>query len=239
MKYFVIRGSSDTKILGHYPQIKEIKHNCHVWDEPKFIEHHELVKIDFEPITSNAILYSNTNLTDLISGGGMGFTRKLLVSAKLKKLLMNQNNTNLQFFESPLIQNNQYIYNYFVLNVTEASLNYIDFKNSEIYLMDGLFDDIKKLNIDNYDEFLKEINFVEDTGWPLNLRIKKFEIIPNALDFFALKHVEGGVNYLVSDKLKQEIEEAECIGIEFQPSELSYNEWITPGGEREKVYGKM
>ena len=146
MKYFIIRGSSDTKILGHYPQIKGIKHNCHVWDEPKFIEHHELVKIDFEPITSNAILYSNTNLTDLVSGGGMGFTRKLLVSAKLKKLLMNQNKTNLQFFESPLIQNNQYIYNYFVLNVTEASLNYIDFKNSEIYLMDGLFDDIKKLN---------------------------------------------------------------------------------------------
>jgi len=239
MSYYVIRESSDTKKLGHYPQIKEIKHNCHVWDEPRFIEHHELVEIDFEPIISNAVLYSKTNLTDLISGGGMGFTKKLLVSEKLKKLLMNQSKIKLQFFESPLIQNSQYIYKYFILNVTNANMEYIDFKNSEIYLMDGLFDDIKRLNINNYDEFLKEIDFVEDTGWPLNLRIKKFEITENSSDFFALKYVEGGIMYVVSERLKQAIENAGCTGIEFQPSELNYNEWTAPGGEREKVYGKI
>ena len=54
-------------------------------------------------------------------------------------------------------------------------------------------------------------------------------------DFFLLKN---GVKYIVSEKLKQEIEDAGCTGIEFQPVEMSYNEWIAPGGEREKVYGK-
>ena len=54
-----------------------------------------------------------------------------------------------------------------------------------------------------------------------------------------LKYVNGGIGYYVSEKLKQEIEDAGCTGIEFQPVELSYNEWTAPGGEREKVYGKI
>ena len=57
-------------------------------------------------------------------------------------------------------------------------------------------------------------------------------------DFFVLNYIDGGIKYLVSEKLKQEIEEAGCTGIEFQPSELSYSEWTAPGGERERVYGK-
>ena len=56
-------------------------------------------------------------------------------------------------------------------------------------------------------------------------------------DFFVLRHVEGGVQYIVSEKLKNEIEDAGRTGIEFQPVELSYTEWLQ-GREREKIYGK-
>ncbi len=42
--------------------------------------------------------------------------------------------------------------------------------------------------------------------------------------------------FFVSEKLKQEIEQAGCTGIEFQPSHLSLNEWFH--NEREKIYGK-
>ena len=50
-----------------------------------------------------------------------------------------------------------------------------------------------------------------------------------------LNYVFGG-KYFISEKLKQEIEDAGCTGIEFQPSYLSLNEWLH--SEREKVYGK-
>ncbi|MDP5201333.1 hypothetical protein [Flavobacterium sp. DG2-3] len=41
--------------------------------------------------------------------------------------------------------------------------------------------------------------------------------------------------YYISEKLKKEIDDAGCIGIEFQPAELSSFEWIH-GGERDKIY---
>jgi hypothetical protein len=61
----------------------------------------------------------------------------------------------------------------------------------------------------------------------LNADVKK--------DFFFIKTAG---QYIVSEKLKQEIEDAGCTGIEFQPIELSFNEWTILGGEREKIYGK-
>ena len=67
--------------------------------------------------------------------------------------------------------------------------------------------------------------------------IEKAELLENSIevDFFSLKHLIGG-NFYVSEKLKQEIEVAGCTGIEFQPIELSYNEWVVSGGKREKIY---
>ena len=70
------------------------------------------------------------------------------------------------------------------------------------------------------------------------LIIEKLKLLPNAIeDFFMLRHVEGGVKYVVSEKLRKEIEDAGRTGIEFQPVELSSAEWLQ-GGEREKIYGK-
>ena len=119
MKYFSINCSLNPKVLGHYPQVKDIKYNCHVWDEPSFIEHFHFSKIDFEPITANAVLFPSSKLTDLISIDGMGFTKKLLLSGKLKKCILEKRNKGLQFFSSNLIQKNEEIKDYWLLNSFE------------------------------------------------------------------------------------------------------------------------
>lgn len=43
--------------------------------------------------------------------------------------------------------------------------------------------------------------------------------------------------YIVSEKLKKEIEDTGCKGIEFMPIEMKMTDWLQ-GGEREKIYGK-
>ena len=103
MKFYSIHSSLNSKVLGHYPQVEDIHYNCDIWDEPKFIEHTHFTRIDFEPITANAVLHDRSKITDLINVSGMGFTNKLLVSEKLKGIFESYRKTGLQFFKSNLI----------------------------------------------------------------------------------------------------------------------------------------
>ncbi|AWK02926.1 hypothetical protein HYN56_01320 [Flavobacterium crocinum] len=238
MKYYSITNSLNRKVLGHYPQIKNNKYNCDIWNDPHFIEHVHFTKVNFTPITANAILHDKSKLTDLISSNGMGFTLKLLISGKLKKILDNSRKTGLQFFKSPVILNNYLIDDYWILNMYEVDMNVIDLERSIIIqrirkpeggttLIDVKFDSLEN--------FTSEIREKELEG---ELYFKNIKIKENVNeDFFSLRYVEGGAKYVVSEKLKKEIEEENCTGIEFQPIELSLTEWLH-GGEREKIYGK-
>lgn len=229
MKYYILRESTDLKIVGHFPQSIDAKHHCHVWDEPKFIEHQELTPLNFEPIISNAILHNQAKLTDLISTSGMGFTRKLLISGKLKNIIQNYiNNIDVQFFQSPIFYENNIIEDYWILYCNKSYSELIDVQQSTIKIRrrkpeGGTI--IENISFENYFDFelyMKE-NKLEGKLYFSNIRLlDNLEI-----DFFALKYVEGGVKYLVSEKLKKEIEGIGCTGIEFQPVELSHNEWIS------------
>lgn len=240
MKFFFINNSLNPNILGHYPQVKEIKQNCHVWDEPKFIEHVDFEKIDFEPITANAILHTKSKLTDLISVTRMGFTRKLLMSGQLKTILENNRKEGLQFFQSNLILNNHEIENYWILNMYNINMEFIEFSQSDIYLTEYTVNKIEKLNINSYEQYSNIKSEIDKKGYPAGIMIENIRLNSNIQEhFFAILNVMGGVKYIVSENLKKEIEDAGCTGIEFQPVELSYQEWSAPGGERERIYGKL
>lgn len=240
MKYFSINNSLNPEILGHYPQVKEIKQNCHVWDEPRFIEHIHFTKIDFEPITANAILNPKSKLTDLISVTGMGFTRKLLMSETLKAILEANRKTGLQFFKSSIIYDGFVIEDYWILNVYEIDMDLIDVEKSNFVWRKrkeegGTY--LSHVKFNSLDEFAKKISEDKLEG---KLYLNKIIIKEGTKeDFFTLLDVEGGVKYIVSEKLKKEIEDANCTGIEFQPTELTAVEWTVPDGEREKIYGKI
>lgn len=236
MDYYVIRPSRDIKAIGHYPQTKSVKQNCDVWNEPKFIEHIHFQKIDFEPITANAVLFDSSKITDVIDVVGMGFTKKLLISGKLKSLLESYRKTGLQFFASDVVYKTKYIKDYWVLNVYEIDMEFIDFKHSKIALRKkrpegGTY--LENVEIKSLSNFYEELG--KKKG---QLLIEKIMIAENiSQDFFTLLHVEGGVKYIVSEELKSKIEAIGCTGIEFMPVELKLSEWLL-GGERERVYGK-
>jgi len=234
----------NTKFVGKFFQAVSAVHNCNVWDEPKFIQHINFEKVDFEPITSNAILEKKAKLTDLISCPSIGFSLKLLVSGKFKDILEKNRKNGIQFFKAPIIQNNIMIEDYWILNFYEFNHEYIDFQNSKIsYTRKAddyktTYNTIKEyINLENLEQF--EAKLLEAITKEETLSIEKLNLFNQNVneDFFMIKYVFGGL-YFVSEKLKQEIEDAGCTGIEFQPIELSYNEWTAPGGEREKIYGK-
>lgn len=241
MNYYIIQESGNLKIIGKYPQTKGIQYNCDVWNEPKFIGQIHFEKVDFDPIIANAILHPKSKQTDLIdANSAMGFSNKLLISGKLKTILEKNRKNGMQFFKSPIIQNNLLVEDYWILNMYEFNNDYVDFLNSKILLEEITSENINSLylsinSLKDYELKIEEVRGKKGC----NLRVEKLVLSKDKIinDFFMIRYSFSGI-YFVSEKLKQQIEDAGCTGIEFQPIELSLNEWLQ-GGEREKTYGKI
>ena len=239
MKYYCIAESLDAKTVGIYPQVEEAKYHCDVWNEPKFIDRVKFEELNFDPIVANAILRKKAKPTDLISAGVIGFSLKLLISGTLKKILETTRKTGRQFFNAPIIHKDNMLEDYWVLNIYEIDMRFVDFGKSDVFLTENVFTNIEKLNVNSLQEFLSKKEEIDRKGYPYGILIERFELLPEIdQDIFALLNVSGGVKYIVSEGLKKEIEEAGCTGIEFMPVELTLSEWLQ-GGEREKVYGKV
>lgn len=241
MNYFAIGYSMKTKIVGKMPQIKEVMHNCHVWDEPRFIDRMYFQKIEGMPILSNAVLFPKAKLTDFIATPGMGFSHgSMLISYNLKNILEQFKVFGLQYFKTFLIHNNEKIENYWQTHKTKFAFDVIDFEKSEIYLNNSekmKIDFSNKLIYNNVEDFEQKIL---EFNYPFHPAITKLHLIANMnLDFFSLRYFENEGSYgIVSENLKNEIENQGITGIEFRPIEISLQDWLR-SEEREKIYGKI
>ncbi|MBB5395604.1 hypothetical protein [Mucilaginibacter sp. AK015] len=241
MVYYILRNSLNRKITGKYPQTVNAEYSCSVWDEPRFIDHEavDFKKVNFNPITAKAILAKKAKLTDYMYPGGMGFSKKPLISGKLKAILEITDKQGLQIYNSPVIYQGSQVEDYWVLNPYIFDMQAIDFKKAEVYLMEMTFTKVKKLDVLTYKDFVMQKAIIKEKGYPYSIYIENVHILENITsDFLVLENVEGGVMYLVSERLKQHLEAEGITGIEYQPSYLNFNEWKISGGAREKLYGK-
>jgi len=241
MKYFAIQTSLNKKILGKYPPVKGFIHHCNVDEEPKFIDKFVFEKIEIQPILSNVILYTNAKQTDLIDTlGDVGFKFGYLISDKFKQILDQFNCYGFQFFKTYNIQNNQKNFNYWQTNIYDFPYHCIDFKNTSFWLKDRDINRNVITEIVNFND-MNEFNvFVNNLRYPKMISFKEvFFNVDVDLDFFSLRYMEGAHRGIVSERLKNELEKNEITGIEFRPIEIPLNDWHAPGGEREKIYGKV
>ncbi|MDI5898549.1 imm11 family protein [Flavobacterium yafengii] len=236
--YYSIQHSMDTKIVGKFFQSETIAWNYGNIDNPKLLNNIYFQKVDFEPIVPIPILHKKAKITDLISNVNAGGNLHLIISKKLKNIIEKYRTKELQFFKTSITKENIEYDDYFAMNMYESNMEFVDFKKSNVNVKVRKKEggtELIKIQINTLEEFLSTVDFHKEKmeivtidNIFLNNQVNK--------DFFMLKN---RVNIIVSEKLKQEIEDAGCTGIEFQPIELSYNEWTAPGGAREKVYGKI
>lgn len=240
MKFYCIKESLDNNLVGKYPQVEEAKYPCDIWTEPTFVDRVNFVHTDFVPLTATAILNERAKLTDLISAGIVGYSLKLLMSGKLKKSIQTYRSSGLQFYHSTILFDEGEVSDYWVLNPFEINMEFIDYGRSEVFLMKNVFNKVERLDIQCIDDFIEQKSRIESQGYPFSILIDKIELLDNlSQDFFTLLNVEGGVKYVVSERLREHIELEGLTGIEFMPVELSLNEWHGKGGKRESVYGKV
>jgi hypothetical protein len=240
MKYFALEASLNKKVLGNYPQIKGFLHHCDVEEEANFIDKFIFEKIEIQPVLSNVVLHSKSNLTDFIDTfGDIGFNFSYIISSRFKNILDQFNTFGFQYFKTYIIQNNKNFENYWQTNIYVFPFNFIDFEKSNFILKDRDINRnviIETINFNNINEFNL---FVCKVKYPKMISFKNIFFNENMnLDFFVLRYTEGGHKGIVSERLKNELEKNEISGIEFRPIEISFSDWIISGGEREKIYGK-
>ncbi|QXV66243.1 hypothetical protein INP83_03900 [Mucilaginibacter sp. 21P] len=242
MIYFNLRGSLSRTVAGKHIQAEFAEYFCDIWEDPKFIDHANVSfkKVDFEPITAKAILVKKAKLTDYINPRMVGFSLKPLVSGKLKSILEITGNEGMQFHRSPVIYQGNEIEDYWVLNPFLLDMDTIDFSKARVYVMERTVTKVEQLPIVNFKDYEREKKAVDDRGYPYSIYIENVHILDGTTsDFLILEKVQGGVMYLASERLKQHLEAEGITGIEFQPCNLSLNEWLAQGGPREKLYGKI
>lgn len=243
MQYYKIQFTLNPKFRGSNDYIKDyhlkIPNEKLFWQEPNFIGSVRNEKIDFEPYILDIELFAKSKIMDLIMEGGP-VSGKLIISGKLKTILERYRETGMQFFNINILQKNKIYNDYWILNFYEIDMEYIDFHKTTFVVSKrksegGTY--LENIDIISLDDLKNKLQDKDKNGYK-QLFIERIRIKNNiSSDFFALQNVEGGVKYITSEKLKNEIENAGCKGIEFMPIEMKMTEWLQ-GGEREKLYGK-
>lgn len=240
MKYFAIQSCLNEKLIGKYPQVQEFIHHCNVEEEPNFIDKFAFEKIKIQPILSNVVLHSVSIQTDFIDVfGDVGFNFGYLISDKFKKVLEKFNCYGIQLFKTYIVQQNKSFDNYWQTNIYDFPYQYIDYKKTTFLFKDRDVNKNVMREVMSFNDAAEFTTFANKVRFPKWIFFKDIFFTKEMnLDLFSLRYSEYGHKGIVSERLKKEIEDAGCTGIEFQPIELSINEWLQ-GGEREKVYGKI
>ncbi len=242
MNYYFLNFTINCKIKGNQDYIKKyhfkIPGNSLYWEEPRFISNVHFKKIDFEPYLFDIELHTKSKLLDFMFSSGPASLMPVM-SNKLKNIISKYREEGMQYFKIGVIKQGSE-FDYWILNMYVINQEYIDFTKSIVTVQ------VKKpgggtqrivAEVGSLAEFEK-IRAYHREKMELATITKLVLTAEDKHDFFAISGVEGGVKYIASEKLKQEIETAGCAGIEFQPTELSFDEWTASGGEREGIYGK-
>lgn len=230
MTFFRIRESIDSRVIGRkYPQVKDIIIPT-TWNDPLFIDSFFSKMAPKNVLLPTPIVWKTTKMTDLLSGGLVGLSRKLLVSKKLAMILQEEQPYGMQFFEVNVLKEKNENFQFLLIHPYDFYFQIIDFEKSEIgYYSLSVFDrePKKETVIRNAKDMLDEISKFEKSITNgnydfYNLHIEKISFLTDiSTDFFSLSNVSGGVGFYVSERLKNKIEAAGCTGIIFtEPNEI-------------------
>lgn len=236
MNFYCLRASSNLKIVGTYPPIISADYPCDVWNEKRFTQQINFEKFDFDPIIATPVLRKGAKKIDFINASIVGFQFKPIISEKLFKILSQLEDINFKFFACGL-SHKEVIYDYYVMIPTGANMEYVDFPKSTVIekkISSSGEAAVKNLSFNSFDDFLA----VKKLDVKNEISISKLTIKPEVnADLFVIRHVKGGAQFIISERLKEKIENNAITGIEFQPLSCPFDEWLN-SNERAKTYGK-
>lgn len=215
---YKIKRSTKLSVIGNVEQqIKDCNYPLHR-DDPNNMGNIYFKRLN-EKISPppQPILNTRAKKTDLIGAGFYGSSFRLLISTVLKEILEKEHHQGLQFIKTSIIHKKIEYGNYWLTNIFSFDMSFINYPKSSIQV-DSL-GNMKVRDIEIESEAMFE-KVQSSLVLPERLFISKPCIkATTSQHLILLRHVSGGVGYYVSEKLKKEIEEAGCIGIDFEAVE--------------------
>jgi hypothetical protein len=239
MKYFQMMEAPLDLIKGYV-------HKCNINDLRFLGNQDNRSKVDFEPIIPDIIINEREHIPDFLSAGGM-LSPRLIVSSRLKYLLEKSCETEcMEYFAITLFQSKKKVDGYWITNLMSFSDESLDFERSTftvnidipiknkygVYVETSRSTKIRKF--ENLFEFQK----VKEEGWGKGVSIypEKPFIKESENRLILLFDKVPILGIIISEELKEEMEEIGLKGIEFKPLEIPDEEWGGPNGLRKKFY---
>jgi hypothetical protein len=157
------------------------------------------------------------NLTDVIDTRTVAVfglnSNSIIISSKVKDILCKFNSTPLQFFKTYLLQSKEKFDNYWVMHGSGYGYEFIDFSKSEIKFSTFGNYELEKWNLSSYEEFLSIRN---NLTYPKCISVTKIKLNPFIeKDIFCIVESTDFSSFFISERVKQELEQKECTGLEF------------------------
>lgn len=230
MNYYRLYNSLIVSEIGCYPQVNDAEVDFDIYNKNSAYHLH-FAKANPNTLWPVSKLSKKAKKTDLISVSFLGLSNKLLISEKLYSIVSKSHYDDLQFIESRLITKDKKEHEYWIVNPYKNSIANLDPRNS-------LFSYLKTIGSNERIEPIitfKDSNELTEAFEKnkMNAKLKGIEnhtplVIDKVslrndliVDIFALSPTtNGGIGFFVSEKLKNEIENAGCTGIVFtEPNE--------------------
>lgn len=213
MNYYRINNSIvESEVGSTFPQAQTAKHPVK-YDAPNHLENqYPGVPLRLDVGIPQPVLHPDAKLTDLVSS--IPTSSRLLISSRLKVILEKSIRPGVCDLFPVSVWYVNMEHPYWLLHPVVFDAELIDFPKSDIWLLAEDWSKKQKADIKNYADY--KIMF-QKTVYPEKLYIVNVVFsTQKAQDFMQLTHVNGGIGYYVSEKLKKEIEDAGCTGITFE-----------------------
>ncbi len=234
MKYYILSTSTESKNTAiidgfepnYYPKYNPdnefSQQNLNVWEF-----------YSKEPVFSKLIFKRGFRLVDFIypsTMNGCGF----IISERIKKIILDFNLMNHKLYKLPIYEFKGIDYNYFLLQLVRGNVDYsmIDFEKSKFFSEERLFNEntrkfewgnnIEMLSIKNANDYASNV----ENCFYLSDRVSYYKLVlhKKPKDLFLIHDVHNS-EYLISERLKQKLEEMKATGLEnFVEIEIEYNE---------------
>ena len=220
MTFYRIGHQIEKKLIGYFPQIQEgiVPTTVH---DPRYISYYMNRALSQDVLVPELILYKKAKLTDLLSASFMGLVTNLVVSLRLAGILQKANRFGIEFIDTKLhFQNGTEQEDVVIIHPYRYGYEFIDFQRSQITLGRNGEEIVHFVSGAELDDRLKEddVRVIKEPNGFRPVFITSLSLIENPeVDFFSLRNMRrGGVGFFVSERLKSEIEDHGCTGIEYE-----------------------